>query len=119
MTVADLDRSLQFYSDVLGLRVLDRGPLDPELVARMTGLLDADVEYADVELGTRTLELLCHRTLDPRPGSASRPERADRCTSRSPSTTRSDCTSASPRTDIGRCHRRRRCPTMPATGRDA
>ena len=76
VTVADLDRSLQFYTDVLGLRVLDRGPLDPELVARMTGLLDADVEYADVELGTRTLELLCHRTLDPRPGSASRPERA-------------------------------------------
>jgi diaminopimelate decarboxylase len=76
VTVADLDRSLDFYGDVLGLRVLDRGSLDAELVARMTGLPDADVEYADVELGTRTLELLCHRTLDPRAGSASRPERA-------------------------------------------
>jgi catechol 2,3-dioxygenase-like lactoylglutathione lyase family enzyme len=75
ITVADLDRSLAFYGDVLGLRVLDRGPIDPELTERMTGLPDADVEYADVELGTRTLELLCHRTLDPRRSAAGRPER--------------------------------------------
>lgn len=75
ITVADLDRSLEFYGDVLGLRVLDRGPIDSELIERMTGLPDAEVEYADVELGTRTLELLCHHSLNPRRGAAGRPER--------------------------------------------
>jgi diaminopimelate decarboxylase len=66
ITVDDLDRSLAFYRDLLGLRVQDRGRLDPLLVERMTGLPDADVEYADVELGSRVLELLAHRTPGPR-----------------------------------------------------
>ena len=58
VAVADLDRSLEFYAGLLGLRVRDRGPVDPDLVERMTGLPGAEVEFADVELGGRTLELL-------------------------------------------------------------
>jgi glyoxylase I family protein len=75
ITVADLDRSLEFYGDLLGLEVRDRGMLDPELVERMTGLPGAEVEYADVELGTRVLELLAYRSQDPRRGAPSRQER--------------------------------------------
>jgi diaminopimelate decarboxylase len=73
VAVADLDRSLEFYSGLLGLRVRDRGPLDPGLVERMTGLPGADVEYADIELGGRTLELLHYRSA--RGSAPSRPER--------------------------------------------
>jgi catechol 2,3-dioxygenase-like lactoylglutathione lyase family enzyme len=75
ITVADLDRSLEFYGDLLGLRVRDRGMLDSELIERMTGLPGAEVEYADVELGTRVLELLAYRSQDPRRAAPSRQER--------------------------------------------
>lgn len=75
VAVADLDRSLEFYSGLLGLHVRDRGPLDPGLVERMTGLPGADVEYADVELGGRTLELLHYRSAETRGSAPARPER--------------------------------------------
>jgi diaminopimelate decarboxylase len=75
ITVADLDRSLEFYGELLGLQVRDRGMLDPELVERMTGLPGAEVEYADVELGTKVLELLAYRSQDPRRAAPSRQER--------------------------------------------
>ena len=39
--------------------------LDPDLVERMIGVADADVGYADVELGSRVLELLEFRTAQP------------------------------------------------------
>jgi catechol 2,3-dioxygenase-like lactoylglutathione lyase family enzyme len=41
----------------------------------MTGLPGAEVEYADVELGTRVLELLSYRSQDPRRAAPSRQER--------------------------------------------
>jgi diaminopimelate decarboxylase/catechol 2,3-dioxygenase-like lactoylglutathione lyase family enzyme len=70
VAVADIDRSLGFYRDLLGLTVRERGVLDPGLVARMTGVPDAEVEYADVELGSRVLELLHFRAAQPqRPAS--------------------------------------------------
>ncbi len=70
VSVADIDRSLAFYGDLLGLTVRERGVLDPGLVERMTGVPDADVGFADVELGSRVLELLEFRTAQPqRPAS--------------------------------------------------
>jgi catechol 2,3-dioxygenase-like lactoylglutathione lyase family enzyme len=75
VAVADLDRSLEFYSGLLGLRVRDRGPVDPRLVERMTGLPDAEVEFADVDLGDRTLELLEYRSSQRRGAAPLRPER--------------------------------------------
>ena len=41
----------------------------------MTGLPDAEVEYADVELGGRTLELLQYHVVAPRGTAPARPER--------------------------------------------
>jgi catechol 2,3-dioxygenase-like lactoylglutathione lyase family enzyme len=75
VVVADLDRSLEFYSGLLGLTVRDRGAVDPGLVERMTGLPDAEVEFADVELGGRTLELLQYHAPHQRGGPPARPER--------------------------------------------
>jgi lactoylglutathione lyase len=70
VAVADIDCSLGFYRDLLGLTVRERGVLDPGLVERMTGVPDAEVEYADVELGSRVLELLHFRAAQPqRPAS--------------------------------------------------
>jgi diaminopimelate decarboxylase len=62
ISVADLDRSLEFYGGLLGLTVLDRGEIDPALIERMTGVAGTVVTYADVELGSRVLELLQYET---------------------------------------------------------
>ncbi|HEX5197569.1 MAG TPA: VOC family protein, partial [Gaiellales bacterium] len=62
LTVDDLDRSVGFYCDLLGLTLHDRGRLEPELIEQMTGLPNAEVDYADVDLGSRILELLHYRT---------------------------------------------------------
>ena len=64
ITVADLDRSLEFYEGQLGLTVRDRGEIDPALIERMTGVAGAVVNYADVELGSRVLELLQYETAE-------------------------------------------------------
>jgi diaminopimelate decarboxylase len=66
-TVQDLDRSIAFYGELLGLRLRDRGVLEPELIERMTGIPDAVVEYADIEAGSKVLELLAYRSPAVRP----------------------------------------------------
>ena len=75
LTVDDLDRSVGFYCGLLGLTLHDRGRLEPELIEQMTGVPNAEVDYADVELGSRILELLHHRTAGVRRPIASRQER--------------------------------------------
>jgi diaminopimelate decarboxylase len=75
LTVDDLDRSVGFYCGLLGLTLHDRGRLEPELIEQMTGVPNAQVDYADVELGSRILELLHHRTAGVRRPIASRQER--------------------------------------------
>jgi|tagenome__1003787_1003787.scaffolds.fasta_scaffold20970457_3 diaminopimelate decarboxylase len=75
LTVDDLDRSVAFYCRLLGLTLHDRGRLEPELIEQMTGVPDAEVDYADVNLGSRILELLHHRTAAVRRPIASRQER--------------------------------------------
>lgn len=67
ITVADLDRSLEFYQGLLGLTVRDRGEVDPALIERMTGISGAVVTFVDVELGSRLLELLHYDTAGPAP----------------------------------------------------
>ena len=59
ITVSDLDRSLQFYRDLLGLTVLDRATEgDPDLAA-IVGLEAVEVSIADLATGDgRILELL-------------------------------------------------------------
>jgi diaminopimelate decarboxylase len=75
LTVDDLDRSVGFYCGLLGLTLHDRGRLEPELIEQMTGMPNAEVDYADVDLGSRILELLHHRTAGVRRPIASRQER--------------------------------------------
>lgn len=55
----DLDRSLQFYTGLLGLRLMNRGEIDSETVAEITGRTDVKVLFADIDLGRgQVLELL-------------------------------------------------------------
>ena len=55
----DLDRSLEFYVGLMGLRLMNRGEVDPETVAEMTGRTDVKVLFADIDLGRgQVLELI-------------------------------------------------------------
>jgi diaminopimelate decarboxylase len=59
VTCADLDRSLAFYSDLLGIPLRDRGEAEGGEVAEITGLPDAHIRWADLELGGgQVLELI-------------------------------------------------------------
>jgi catechol 2,3-dioxygenase-like lactoylglutathione lyase family enzyme len=79
VTVADLDRSLAFYRDLLGLRVREIGEEDGGQMATIVGFPGVRFRYADVELGGgQILELLqylepagtqvAQRTCDPGSG---------------------------------------------------
>jgi diaminopimelate decarboxylase len=70
VSCADLDRSLGFYSELLGIPVMQRGDMDGGEVATVTGV-DADVRFADLDLGDgRVLELLEYLTAEARPSEA-------------------------------------------------
>ncbi len=59
VTVGDLDRSLAFYRDLLGIPLLGRGEEAGSEVASVTGLTDAHFYFADLDLGSgQILELL-------------------------------------------------------------
>jgi lactoylglutathione lyase len=55
----DLDRSLEFYTGLLGLPLMGRGEIPAESVAEITGRADARILFADIDLGRgQVLELL-------------------------------------------------------------
>jgi diaminopimelate decarboxylase len=59
VSCADVDRSLVFYRDLLGLPLRDRGAGPSGAVGEITGVGDAEVEWADLALPDgRVLELL-------------------------------------------------------------
>jgi diaminopimelate decarboxylase len=59
VTVGDLDRSLKFYRDLLGIPLIERGEAAGGSVAEITGFPGARVFWADLALpGRQTLELL-------------------------------------------------------------
>ena len=59
VTVVDLERSLAFYHDLLGIPVLGRGEEKEGGGASVVGLRAAHFEYADLDLGLgQILELL-------------------------------------------------------------
>ena len=57
-TIRDLDAMVAFFVDGLGFRLLSRGPRDPALIARMTGIPGADIEIAVVEASGQRIELI-------------------------------------------------------------
>jgi catechol 2,3-dioxygenase-like lactoylglutathione lyase family enzyme len=59
LTVADLDRSLAFYHNLLGIPILGRGEETASGGASISGLKGAHFLFADLDLGTgQILELL-------------------------------------------------------------
>lgn len=61
-TVADMDASVRFFTEVLGFSLRDRSPRDPELIGAVTGLGHADVEIAYLDGYGHSLELIEYRT---------------------------------------------------------
>ncbi len=68
LTVADLDRSLHFYRDLLGVPVREQVDAAAETFAAVSGEGAQHVRIADLDLGDgRVLELIENRD-DPAPG---------------------------------------------------
>jgi len=49
-TVADMDRALSFWHDVLGLELLGRGVVEYEHLDRIVGLSDTTIEWAELKI---------------------------------------------------------------------
>jgi catechol 2,3-dioxygenase-like lactoylglutathione lyase family enzyme len=75
IVVADLDRMVAFYRDVLGLKLTKQVTISGEWVASVVGLPDvhADVVYLDFESGPRIELIRYNRPGEPRPQGMDRP----------------------------------------------
>lgn len=58
MTVADLERAVEFYRDVLGLAVLDRFGVSGEAFATGVGVEGATGEFVHLDAGGARIELI-------------------------------------------------------------
>jgi len=59
VTTADLDRSIAFYRDVIGLPLVDRGDLDDDVIETLTARPGARARWAELALGGgQVLELV-------------------------------------------------------------
>lgn len=66
ITVSDLDRTIAFFVDGLGFELQSRGPRDPEIMRRMTGITGVDVEIAFVAGPGHRVELIQYHGPDDR-----------------------------------------------------
>ena len=57
-TVSDLDRSIAFFSEVLGFEMVNRAQRDPKLISSITGVSGADIEVAYIQGPGHRLELI-------------------------------------------------------------
>jgi catechol 2,3-dioxygenase-like lactoylglutathione lyase family enzyme len=56
--VRDLDRTIAFFKDLIGLELLSRAPRDPRLIQDITGLDGADLEIAYLTGFGHSIELI-------------------------------------------------------------
>ncbi|HUN72984.1 MAG TPA: VOC family protein [Steroidobacteraceae bacterium] len=61
ITVADLDRSIHFYREVLGLPVSQPVRCTGEMFEKITGVAGAEIDVAFVRAPGHVVELLCYR----------------------------------------------------------
>ena len=57
-TVSDLDRSIAFFSEILGFEMVNRALRDPKLISSITGVPGADIEVAYIQGPGHRLELI-------------------------------------------------------------
>jgi len=57
-TVSDLDKSIEFYHNILGLKLLDVSGRDPSFSQRVTGINEAELMVAYFEVNNARLELI-------------------------------------------------------------
>lgn len=62
ITVTDLDRSIELFTEVLGYELINRAGRDPEMISRLTGIPGADIEVAYVRRPDSVVELLSYRS---------------------------------------------------------
>lgn len=60
MTVADLDRAVDFYRDVLGLAVVDRFSVGGEAFATGVGVDGASADFVHLDAGGTRIELVSY-----------------------------------------------------------
>lgn len=61
-TVSDLDNAVGFYRDLLGFELKSRAGRDPDVIAAVTGVADADVEIAYLSGHGHTVELIEYKS---------------------------------------------------------
>jgi len=64
IVVSDLERSVQFYTELLGFKLVRRAHLTGKWIEEIVGLKDvsADVAYIEAPCGEPRIELLCYRS---------------------------------------------------------
>lgn len=66
--VTDLDRTIAFFKELIGLELLSRAPRDPQLIQGITGLPEADLEIAYLRGFGHSIELIHYMAPESRGG---------------------------------------------------
>ena len=65
-TVSDIERSISFFTRVLGFRVTSHEPRDPAMIQALTGIDGADIDVAYLQMPGHALELIEYKGPDDR-----------------------------------------------------
>jgi len=65
-TVSDIERSISFFTEVLGFRVTSHEPRDPAMIQALTGIDGADIDVAYLQMPGHALELIEYKGPDDR-----------------------------------------------------
>ena len=72
-TVSSLDRTLAFFTECLGYRLISRAPREPKIIQKVTGVEGADMEIAFVRGPGHVVELIEYKAPASRGRVVSRP----------------------------------------------